>query len=742
MKAFAFVLAFCAALLAGGNAVAQEAAESQAMLDALNPAGIAHIYVEDPLAEERIVQSERFLDLYLSDWVYGSPTLSPSGRFLAYLMRTDPDDADSVHIVVTDLDAEGGPTSVSTQIEAMRPVSLLWASEWRLLITAQEPAPNAISLLRRGLTPYTTRIYSMDRNLTGSMVLFGNTRDRVRNRNRLLHNVVDMLPDDPQNVLMPAFNGDRYHLWRANIYTGEAEMVERGSNSTIAWHTLNGEAVMRIDVNFRTFGLEVFTRNGRNGRWEHSFDLRPQDIPDTSPDFQFAGASDVPGQVRVLMRREGDEFVGLHNLDLATGEIVDTVEMLADRDIDSAWIEDATGDYIGYAYEDQRRVNVYLDEEVNRHIRALEDYFGDDISLTLVSHHGRRMLLEADSPTEYGSVYLYDLDTRSAEPVFARWPLVTEAEMFPVEAVTYTARDGLEIPAFITWPASGPGPDTPLIVMPHGGPELRDAIRHDPEAQYFANLGYAVLQPNFRGSSGYGWRFTEAGHEEWGRAMQTDLDDGVLWLREAGQIDADRVCMVGFSYGGYAALMAAATRTGLYQCAVAGGAVSDLPAFLEHINKSRIAVYDFWSARLGDPDVPEDLDRLEATSPINLVSEIDIPLYIYHGRYDRVVPITQSEDMVVALRDAEVPHVYTEGIAGHEWGRRGDDRRVQLNAVRDFLDAALNGDIDAYWDAHPSDPVDGIGKRDTAAETDTETRDDTEPEPADGATDEGDGGEE
>ncbi|HEX8379211.1 MAG TPA: S9 family peptidase [Allosphingosinicella sp.] len=225
-----------------------------------------------------------------------------------------------------------------------------------------------------------------------------------------------------------------------------------------------------------------------------------------------------------------------------------------------------------------------------------------------------------------------------------------------MEAVRYAARDGLPVPAYLTLPVGRPAKGLPLIVMPHGGPFIRDSWVYEPWVQFLANRGYAVLQPNFRGSTGYGKAYVEAASGQFGRKMQDDLDDGVAWLTERGIVDPKRVCMMGASYGGYAAMWAAVRNPDLYRCSVSFAGISDIPSMLRYDRSKFVATryYRDWRDRIRGP---EDFD-LKNVSPINRAREIRVPMLIAHGEKDSNVPANQSKRLHEALRKAGIPHEY------------------------------------------------------------------------------------
>ena len=636
--------------------------------------------------------SGAYLDDYLAHWEFGEPALSPSGRYLAFLHRTNVSDRNSVRVIVQDLEAEEeGAYSVGS-FRNGRPVWVRWASDDRVLVGTEQRLDISINQRMRGYPTLERRTHAFDRDFTNHVMLFQEAGRRVLERNADLSSVIDIMPRDRDHVLVQAFLSGRLGLWRANIYTGEAELAERGRNGTIGWHASNGQAALRFDTNYRFSRVQVFARNA-GGRWRHALTVRPRDLPEISHDFNWAGQSAAANEVYVRARQDGQEFAGIHRFDLETGTYLETLAVRDDFDIEDAVLDPVTGLYMGYSYVADRRLFRFEDAELDAHYQAILEYFGDGMSVRPLSRQGSKLLLHVTGPTELGAYHLYDLETANVDLLFSRSPQISGERFHTVESISYTSRDGVEIPALLTWPPQGPGPDTPLIVMPHGGPEARDSVSHDGMTQMFANLGYAVLQPNFRGSSGYGRSYVELGHGEWGRAMQTDLDDGARWLLEENQIDADRICVVGFSYGGYAALMAAVEQSDFYACVVAGAPVTDIASFLEYKGEISDDVFDYWTEQLGDPEAPGIPAHQRQISPAFQADRIEIPVMLFHGDADWQVPVEQSRLMAEALDSAEVEFVYVErdGL-GHNWGTARGRVRANMTAVRAFLDEVFFGE--------------------------------------------------
>ena len=262
-----------------------------------------------------------------------------------------------------------------------------------------------------------------------------------------------------------------------------------------------------------------------------------------------------------------------------------------------------------------------------------------------------------------------------------------------VLAISYPARDGLNIPAILTLPAGVGSADLanlPMVVMPHGGPSSYDGVTFDWMAQYFANRGYLVLQPNFRGSDGYGRSFLHAGYGQWGAKMQDDVSDGVAAMIAEGLVDPARVCIVGASYGGYSALAGGAFTPDLYRCVVAVAPVSDLRKMISDVSSdlgSRHWVVDYWKDLMGDPKSPTvDID---AISPANSAAAFKAPVLLIHGKNDTVVPFSQSEVMQRALEKAGKPVQFIRLDGEDHWLSEGDTRIQTLRAMADFVEANI-----------------------------------------------------
>jgi len=273
--------------------------------------------------------------------------------------------------------------------------------------------------------------------------------------------------------------------------------------------------------------------------------------------------------------------------------------------------------------------------------------------VSMSADHSKVIVLVTGSKSGY-AYYLADVKehlTRSIGKIYAGVPQIAE-----VRPIKYAAADGLQIPGYLTLPPDRPARDLPVVVFPHGGPEARDVLEFDWWAQALAAQGYAVLQPNYRGSD-LSQKWVESGYGEWGRKMQTDLSDGLRYLVSQGIADPKRACIVGASYGGYAALAGVALQSDVYRCAVSVAGISDPASFMRWVKRKEAygnqVGLRYWERFLGASD-PGD-KRLDEISPLRHADQISVPLLLIHGRDDTTVPYDQGEDIAKALKHAGRP---------------------------------------------------------------------------------------
>jgi dienelactone hydrolase len=312
---------------------------------------------------------------------------------------------------------------------------------------------------------------------------------------------------------------------------------------------------------------------------------------------------------------------------------------------------------------------------------------GYEMRLASFSRAMDRLIVMTDGNDDSGTWWLVDIASGKAEPVGYAYPEIRAKDVGPTQWFDYTAADGVPIQAVLTLPPGREAKNLPLVVLPHGGPiGVQDRIGFDWWAQAYASAGYAVLQPNYRGSGGYGEEFRDAGFRQWGRKMQSDLSDGMAALAAKGVIDPKRACIVGGSYGGYAALAGVTLQQGLYRCAVSVAGVASLPRLfawkVERHGRSSDSTR-YWRQVTG-ADV-EGLGAISALSPITSAAQADAPVLLIHGKDDTVVPIEQSRIMESALKRAKKPVEFIEMEGEDHWLSRTKTRTEMLKASVEFV---------------------------------------------------------
>jgi dipeptidyl aminopeptidase/acylaminoacyl peptidase len=340
-----------------------------------------------------------------------------------------------------------------------------------------------------------------------------------------------------------------------------------------------------------------------------------------------------------------------------------------------------SGDGIaGIYYTDTAARVMWLDQAMRQTQANLDTTFGAGRARIISWNRDRsKLLVLVGGPSQAGAYYVHDVAAASVSRVAWLHETFRDEELAPVRTVRYLARDGVEIAAVLTLPRGRAARALPVIVMPHGGPFVRDEERWDWIAQFLADRGYAVIQPNYRGSAGYGTHFAGLGRGEWGRKMQDDLDDALAFLAREGIADPARACILGASYGGYAALRAAQRSPAVYRCAISYAGVSDLNALIRYDRS-------FLNSRGQRQWLEAQAPDLREVSPINHAADFSIPVLLMHGDRDVVVPVSESRRMADRLRAADKPARYVEQAGGDHHFSRGADRLQFLREVEAFLD--------------------------------------------------------
>jgi len=579
--------------------------------------------------------------------------LSPSGTRIAVAENLGTDETPRSAVDFIDAaDPEGQRRRFD--LGAVRVSFIDWASDDRLLVgvilkgVTGSRSQGGSNVRLSGVEYHMRRVVSVNATTGEVVVLFSDQRNRMRETFDM-GRIIDMLPNDLDHVLMAAPEADGVMaLHRVNVNTGSATRIERGGSGTYNWRTVNGVPVLRHDINSRGTVETIMVRAPGETEWKMARRTRVRE----APDFSWVGPGETPGKVLVIARFDNEDVQSVREMDLMTTALGPALNPRPGRDV-AYGLPDSAGNYLGAAYYGERLEYEFVDPALAVHHRALNRFFGNACNVYFddVDQARNRFIAYVNGPGEPGAWFFYDKTARAIVNLGQTRDL-DPARLGASEVLQVQTRDGATIEAYLTAPPGGaPGP---LVVLPHGGPEVRDTASWDRQVQVLAAQGWWVLRPNFRGSGGYGQNFAREGWTRWGDRMQDDVEDAVAHAIAAKGLNASKVAIMGTSYGAYAALMGAVKRPDLYKAAVGICGVYDLPDVLAWEDREDDTpgkpIYEFWTKRIGDRSVMGP--ALEAASPRRRASEITCPVVLVHGVDDPVLPLIQSRRMRDALRGA------------------------------------------------------------------------------------------
>ncbi|KQY35153.1 hypothetical protein ASD38_00855 [Caulobacter sp. Root487D2Y] len=538
------------------------------------------------------------------------------------------------------------------------------------------------------LKRYTRRVLAMDRDGGNQVLLFGNEDANLR-RNRNLGSVVDYVTDQADCILMEAWSvkEDRLGLYKVDVRTGVSTLLETGGVNTDSWITQAGVPVLRLDSSGET--VSIYARGPGETEWKFFQKFR-RDETSKLDGIDFVGPTPNPGVMLVATTLDGEDKQSIRTFDVRTLKVGDHVASRPDRDMTSCLV-DRKQRLLATTWWQDRLSYDFKDPELGKHYRGVCSYFKNECNVAIIdiSEDHQRFVVRVSGPRHAGSYWFYDRAATKLQPLGAIYAKLSQMQLAPMEIINLTARDGLPLTAYLTRPTNGAG-KRPLVVMPHGGPELRDTFDYDPLVQAMAAEGWMVLQVNFRGSGGYGRAFTEAGNRHWNDLMQNDVEDALKRVVEGGDVDEGRLAICGISYGGYAALMGAVKTPDRYRAVVSIAGVSHLPLMLSYERKAHgwdSLTFIYWTKTIGDAS--KDRAALLAGSPATRADEIKAPVLLMHGELDGVVPAEQSRTMRDALQNAHKKVDYVETPAeGHPFWEH-DNNLAMSRRVLDHIRTAF-----------------------------------------------------
>lgn len=607
---------------------------------------------------------------------YAGLRLSPSGNFVAALVPV----RGRLNLAVIDLEA--GSSRVVAAVDGRDIRDVRWVSDRRLVFTVWDLQAGLGEQRGEGLFAI-ERDGSQFRELAPTIAKQINSGNVVYRYTRLM----STLRDGSDDVMVLSNDKDARHpeVYRLDTHTGRREWKTDGKPGDVEHWVVDRDGDVRAAVTVeRGTTTHVYFRPTAAAPWIElaSFGMRGERFVPVSfdGDGTLVVASDV-----------GRGTAGLFRYDAAKRTLGELMLGHPHADLGNATpiYDRAKRRIVGFTYEAERPGAAWFDEDYARLQKSVDAALPQ--RMNVVDKAGKRALVASYSDRQPVEWYLLDLEKSRMELLASSRKAIREPSMPARQPVRYKARDGLEIPAYVTLPPDGTKEKLPLVLLVHGGPWVRGGHwAWNPEAAYLASLGYAVLEPDFRGSLGWGRKLHESGWKQWGLAMQDDLDDGVDWLAGQGTIDPKRVCIMGASYGGYAVMMGLARNPERYRCGVNYVGVTDIDLMFS-VTWSDFTNSDFikYSARemIGDPD--RDAAQLRAASPLANAGRIKAPVLMAYGGKDYRVPLIHGERMRNALADRKVPVewvVYNE--EGHGFLR--EDNRIDFyTRVAKFLEANL-----------------------------------------------------
>ena len=499
------------------------------------------------------------------------------------------------------------------------------------------------------------------------------------------------VPDETPDRILVGLNRRDPSLFDAywlDLESGELTMAAENPGN-FGGMLLDHEQKVRLGVGQGPSGETIiYTRASEDAEWEEAarYPAEEQANP-----IRFH-----EDNRRIWMNtNHGTDLARLALLDPETGEL-ETVESDPEGEVDlgSAIFSDLTEELMATVYVGDT-VRIYpKTEELEQDLAAIRRVHPGEPNIQSMSRDERKLVVSFDDPTDPGVTYLFDRETDEAEFLYRSRPWLEEHTLAGMEPISFPSRDGLEIHGYLTLPPGVEAENLPMVLLVHGGPWARDTWGYDSEAQLLANRGYAVLQVNYRGSTGYGKEFYNAAVGEFAGKMHDDLVDGVRWAVERGIADPERVAIYGGSYGGYATLVGLTFTPEVFACGVDYVGPSSLITLIESFPPYwRPFLEGTWYRFVGDPQDPEDRAELEAKSPLNRVDRIEDPLLIVQGANDPRVTKRESDQMAIALRDRGVKVEYLVAPnEGHGFAN-ADNRMALYRSMETFLGECLGGRV-------------------------------------------------
>ena len=628
--------------------------------------------------------------------------LNPAGTRLAWIEDTGKSARLIIHDLSThkDLRTLNAPATLTLH-------SIYWASDDTVLLNEShtdtlDPAGRDVFEVQRwvavdalGGADRTLLMNGGDRNLVTGATLVRRYTERP---GKVFMSTLDFSEIGYKQETGSRLTGGRKDSgWSSNLYevdlkSGDGKVIESGTPYTTDWEIdARGERVVRADYNPKYNQYDLVVKDGAGWRGLYrGKDCGQLDLVGFTADNSAALATGV------MCGEDHHKLIALP-LD---GTPLHVVAEDPAQDMQGLVRDPYDGKVLAALFAGGDTATRWLDPQGEKRTSGLHRTFANSTIIVVSrSSNYRRVVVRAESDEHPPIYFLVDYDAKTADIINEEYPQLNGVKLGAVREFHYAARDKYSLLAYLTVPPGAAEKNLPLIVMPHGGPEAHDSAGFDWLAQFLASRGYAVLQPQFRGSSGFGRAHADAGRRQWGLRMQDDVTDAARAAIDQGIADPKRVCIVGWSYGGYAALAGAAFTPELYACVASIAGVSDLPAMLGYTAKSNGRESDsvaYWKDHIGPATDPQVI----AKSPARSATTVRAPILLLHGTDDTIVPIAQSRLMAHALDSAKKEYEFVE--------LPGDDHQLHSSVTRVKMATELERFLAKHLGAAPNTPTGAV----------------------------------
>ncbi len=604
-----------------------------------------------------------------------SISLSPNGKRLASLRSF----RGKISLITRSLDPAEKDMFFITTFEQGEFKDVHWLNNERLLFGLKFPAK------RYSSKSIESRLIAMDWNKENLINLVdkqkrGRRWESAKFVSQVQDKVVSYLPNDPDHILLELDNTDINFpdVFKVNVHDGSRTRVVKTRAKVVDWYA-DKEGVVRLGHGKYKLNDRIIFRESVEDPWQT---IAKYNIFDEIKPFTFYDFSTDPNLIYVTkLNDKGTNVYYLYNT--KNQQFLNITEK---EDVVVTSLElDENGEIRSYGYLEEGKYQVFNNKLWKGLTKMLKNNFPDqDAEVVNYSQDKKKFIIGVTSPTNPGDFYLLDLSTQKLDWFAETYPGLDINKLSTMIPVTYKARDGLNISAYLSLPKIvKEQQNLPTIILPHGGPFARDNYQFDYWVQFLTTRGYAVLQMNFRGSTGYGKNFENLGNNEWGGKMLDDINDGAFWMIKQGYSNPDRICIMGGSYGGYAALQNLIKERDLYQCSIAFAPITNMSTFYNQLRKL-MNVFDRYL-----PYIESKGNTLSEISPYQNVDKINVPVLVIHGTEDRQVHYKQGEMFAERMKKKKKNIKFISLEDGDHYLSREKNRVIFLEEVESFLSKYL-----------------------------------------------------